>query len=209
MPTLRVQHELKLAPGFEASAPTNTFWFQTTTVLAAAEDIADTLSGLYDGIRSLFPAQVEEEGHRIRVYDMADPEPRAPVLDTTYDLTSAPGGYPLPFQCSIVLSFQAPRVSGTDQARRRGRVYLGPLKNTLTQVDGSLDGTTTTAVAGFGAGLLSASVAAADWQWVVWSRTNEAHYAVENGWVDNVVDIQRRRQQDSSGVLRTTWGGAP
>jgi len=41
--------------------------------------------------------------------------------------------------------------------------------------------------------LKGASDAAADWTWVVYSTVDNAMYPVDNGWVDNSWDTQRRR----------------
>ena len=53
-----------------------------------------------------------------------------------------------------------------------------------------------TLIAQAGEDLLTASLAAADWHWVVYSTVQPAGQRtadVVNGWVDDAFDIQRRR----------------
>lgn len=91
----------------------------------------------------------------------------------------------------MVLSFQADKVSGLPQARRRGRVYFGPLGG-AAEASGRPGTTLLSAVVAFGAALLSESNLA-DWTWVVYSTVNNGGAPVTNGWVDNSFDTQRRR----------------
>jgi hypothetical protein len=96
----------------------------------------------------------------------------------------------------LCLSFQAVKVSGQTQARRRGRVYIGGLGIVTTA------GTTNSFPVPTGQVVTNLVNAAqnlgndapdANWSWVVYSRANDIVVNVDNGWVDNAFDTQRRR----------------
>lgn len=88
-----------------------------TNMSAFLEQQGSDLSSSYDPAHPHFQA-----------YNMLDPEPRLPVLDTMPVLTiSTAGPNDLPAELAIVVSYQAHPVSGLNQRRRRGRFYWGPL----------------------------------------------------------------------------------
>lgn len=157
--------------------------------------INSALQSLYNSVASSFTAKSVTSNVVTKYYNMADPLPRRPILTTGFGLGVLGTTAALPTECSMVLSFQASAVSGTPQARRRNRIYMPPMNTaTLASPDGmfwstSVVGTLSTAAAA----LLAASDAASDWTWVVRSETTSAVAPVANGWVDNAVDIQRRR----------------
>lgn len=116
-----------------------------------------------------------------------------------------------PAQVALVLSFHADlsglvEESGATRprARRRGRVYIGPLDNlnaNAQAVDGPVipsDNLINT-LASAASDLLAASGVI----WSVWSRANAAVYEVVGGWVDNRFDTQRKRL--TSPTIRTSW----
>lgn len=91
------------------------------------------------------------------------------------------------------------------RARRRGRVYIGPL--TLTAVDYAtpnprLSAAMTAVLREAGSRLISESSADAI-PWSVWSRADEILRPVVGGWTDNAPDTQRRRGVSST--IRATW----
>lgn len=145
---------------------------------------------------------------RALVYDNDSPEPRAPIADIGLTLGSAlQGTSGTAEELAICMSFQAPRISGESQARRRGRIYLGPLDNSAFTVSSSSAFTAVpsairTGLTGAMQTLRSDGVTAGQ-QWSIWSRANGESYLVTNGWVDNALDVQRRRGNRTT--VRTTW----
>lgn len=138
--------------------------------------------------------QLDTANGRIRMYAMADPTPRVPVYDAAFAIDSTLGSNGLPSEVALVLSFHATPLSGTPMARRRGRVYLGPLSSTVlttgaSEVRPTADVITTWASAG--KGLEAANTVAISWQ--VFSPTSGVASEVVGGWVDNAFDTQRRR----------------
>lgn len=160
---------------------------------AAAALFGTALSDRFKAYATQFPSTVRQNNHTVKIYDRADPEPRAPVVTQTWSFAAAPTGNPCPPEVAHCLSFQANPASGIPQARRRGRVYLGPLDANTIDTAGRPSSALMTATVAFGQALLDASDAAASWEWTVWSETNGAPYIITNGWADDEFDTQRRR----------------
>lgn len=153
-------------------------------------------------IAAIFPDTVATSGHDLRMYDLADPEPRAPFLETDWSFASTLSGTPLPSECAIVASYQGERVSGLPQRRRRGRMYLGPLDGNVLTSDGRITSIAYNSVNGAMEDFVNA-LEVDDITFGIWSTVDEQLVTVRSGWTDNAYDIQRRR-----GVLptvRVTW----
>lgn len=113
----------------------------------------------------------------------------------------------LPNEVAAVLSFHGTltgileEVGATrPRARRRGRLYVGPLRN--NSINGSLPaptlGTALLTALRTNANVMFDAADAAGFTWSVWSRMANELYAVVGGWTDNAPDTQRRRGQVSS-----------
>lgn len=143
-----------------------------------------------------------------KVYNLSDPEPRSPVYTDTAGIAAGTDvAFTTPLEVSLCLSYQGAKVSGFDQASRRGRIYLGPLGD-LASTTGDpthfpapsstwINRITTAAHQ------LTVDTIGHGWEWVVYSRKNNTSTAIVNGWVDNAWDTQRRRGNAPS--TRTTW----
>lgn len=184
----------------------NTWHFQVETSPpppATLTAINTALNTFYQSMAGSFPASLVSSTGNVKVYNLADPKPRAPVTQYVNTLTGLSGGNALPAECCICVSFQAAMVSGTPAARRKGRVYIGPLAANQCNPDGSVITLTLNNWKTYAAALLAASDAAPDWSWCVFSPTAGALAPVVRGWVDNAIDIQRRRGR--SPTIRTIW----
>jgi hypothetical protein len=190
MPPYAVQCSLPFVTGLPADVATNTFHFDAATV-GDLEDVDGALRAFYEGFTGVLSPRLN--GHlRIRAYDLNDPEPRVPVWDND-DTLSALGATAMPEQVALVMSFQRPVVSGSPQAQRRNRVFLGPFAvaaNDAATARPTVGTLTNIRVAG--ETLLASSIAAPNWDWIVYSPVGGVG-AVDNGWVDNRWDTQRRR----------------
>lgn len=153
---------------------------------------------------------------KVQIYDMRDPTPRVPEFTQTFVLDRSAINGLLPNEVALCLSFQADAVSGIKQARRRGRVYLGPLSNSADIVD-------TLGELRPGAALINQIAAAAtvlatpvsllsigSLFWSVYSPTldvlqtiDDSFNDVTNGWIDDAFDTQRRRGR--AATSRTLW----
>lgn len=140
------------------------------------------------------------------------------AIITNYDGPSQPdpSDSNLPLEVAICCSFKGYYSEGPvlERARRRGRVYIGPLNDTVLQGNGTaapprpsvdfvnlltakMQDLRENAQTGAGTGGASAP-------WVIWSRAGGAIHNVVGGWVDNAWDTQRRRGNETT--TRTQWG---
>lgn len=144
----------------------------------------------------------------IRCYDMSDPKPRVPRivpwtvnpgLDDTNDL---------PEEVACCVSFHG---SAPFTARRRGRVYIGPLNTFAVGNDTGLDGGVAPSRPKFqlqqaAAGafdVLMRDTYLAGLQWQICSMTPSINYVnIVGGHVDNAWDTQRRRGVDPTSRVR-------
>ena len=192
MPNYRGQFTIRTTDNNPANYATNTWYINADdlTALVAAEG---AIVQAYNTMRPAFPTTVQPGGHLVKWYNMADPEPRQPVREATWLFVGTLAGNPLPPEVSLCLSFQGLKVSGIPQARRRGRVYIGPLNTTSADASGRPSLATQANWENAGQDLLDASNAATTWRWQIYSRVDDGFVDVVDGWVDNEFDTQRRR----------------
>lgn len=204
-----VQVTLERKNALPADAIVNTWHFESDDAFGtSAPGLADRISTFYQSLGLWFGAQLSGNAD-IKMYDFDDPKPRVPVhVD---DFTFTPSTAAFPAECCVCLSMEAEQQSGTLKARRRGRVYLGPINGgPMSQASSDVripeasrqelvDKANTMAVGGSGAFRLA-----------IYSPTtqqsggtvDESWHDVTTLWVDDAIDIQRRRGQAST--QRTT-----
>jgi len=212
----------------------NNFTFSTADASAGILDkLHEALRSFYNDINSpsvksvgnYLSAFVDGANARLKFINLSDPKPRVPIRTDTFPVTPDINAG-LPCEVAAVCSFQTQRVSGTDMARGRGRIYLGPLSSqALSPGTGdmriSLALRDISNLAAYS--LFQDSSLALDWTWVVYStgaRDNSdttipykerpllppAFYPVTNGWTDDAPDTQRRRGHRTT--VRFPWGTA-
>lgn len=202
MPFYTAQMEIKMTSNVTADSAVNTLHFVGSVPATDAALIEAAMFSLYDDLRGLYSSDVAQNNHVLKVYDLDDPKPRVPILESTYNFPVAPSGNPLPHQVAITMSYQADRISGTPQARRRGRIYIGPLETGMVTTGGRVLPAAILDVNNAAQALL-AFTSPSDIDWVAYSPTDGTGDLVTNGWCDNSFDIQRRRQRVA--VTRNVW----
>lgn len=183
-------------------------------------DILTMLAGFYTGVspttgRALHSfisnAHNRVAGGLLAIYNATGKEAGgpanplgSPIFETPFLIGPSAAAATLPTECSAVVSMHAnltnvQEETGTTRpaARRRGRVYIGPLNTdaiTADQDSAHLSSSFIQTVVDqfqsfndFGAPVLS-----------VWSRADAVFRPVVGGFVDNAVDIQRRRGQEAT-----------
>lgn len=148
--------------------------------------------------------------YEIKVYDLEDPKPRAPIY-TRGGQVSVGNADALPQQLSLVFSYEAEGESGTRIQRLRNRVYLGGWPAARVSPQGRVVDTFAQEVLNAGRAMLEASEASINLSWCTFSPTMAAGQPnIEAGarevarlWVDNSWDIQRRRKISAS--QRAVW----
>lgn len=152
------------------------------------------LKDFYDDIpASSWSAFIAQNGHEVKLSLLPGFPPNYPYFEGTFNLAANPTGSELPNENAICLSFQGARSAGLPQARRRGRLYLGPwgsAANTTGRPASAL--MTSIANAALTLKATAASIATSG-GWAVWSVRDQAPVLVDDGWIDNAWDTQRRR----------------
>lgn len=173
-----------------------------TDATGTGNAVQDFLSRVLDGANA-----------RIKIYNLGHPKPRVPIYDEAAPLV-IPDAAPFPSEIAICCSYQAARVAGVPQERRRGRFFVGPLA--VSSSAGTVPprvGTNCrdTLVAAMSRMFIAfQELPAIGAQWMVMSGLDAPEAPptapVNNGWVDNAYDVQRRRGEDATG--RATWQAA-
>jgi hypothetical protein len=205
----QVQVELRTQTGIPADNIINTFAFQWVGSGAPDfETLVLLIDAFYDELGTDVFSNVlaiATDSHQVKIYDLTDPSPRPPVHVGYFSQSG--GTNPLPAEVAICASFQGIQEAGHPQARRRGRIFIGPLRQATvaTGSDGypriSTSARTALATACTD---LQANASMSDWAWCVWSRSDDELYIVNNGWIEDEFDTQRRRGPGP--LTRTTWG---
>lgn len=206
-----VQCSMSYDSGLPADKMVNTFHMITKPTFAGNyTPIANAFHDFYDEtppspavnpVRFFLSPALDPDTFTIKIYDLADAKPRVPKYDEILPL-QALGSAAVPEEVACCLSYQAAPESGVPQARRRNRIYVGPLaQNAITLV-----GTRTAPAPAFINSLLgaasvlkAASSASTEFQWGVFSPTANSFAAVDSAWVDNAFDTQRRRGPVATG----------
>lgn len=224
--------------GLSEDRVSNTFHFST----AAAVDDDATLDAIQDAIEDFWVLSHNNAGGEmgslsgfigpeiartahLKIYDAEGAPPHFPVRDVDFAISAAMSANPLPGECAVVGSFQGAKVSGEDQARKRGRVFIGPLCTDASQTVSSVARPSSAIINSLGAALEHLRVDSeftAAWSWVVYSKgarqrvlqpdgvsyratgplLDPTWSPITNWWVDNAFDTQRRRGK--AATVKTT-----
>ena len=204
MTLLKAQVVLRTADNLPENFVTNTLYLDTLDeAVQVSEDWAVAIQTFYNAVRTYMSDLLSQNGHEIKFYFVDQPTPNFPFNTVSWNFSSALVGNPLPSECAIVCSYQAVKVNGENQGRRRGRIYLGPLSDDVN-LDGRVQPGIQAAIAtAFKTYILDAYGVGLGTRPVVYSATAGTNADVNDGWVDNAFDTQRRRGIASSN--RQVW----
>jgi hypothetical protein len=180
MPLLAVHVSLRSTTGLPQDDVVNVLHY-TTTVLTNFGTITSRVADAYAN------AEVARGGiNQVKVcaYNQDDAKPRAPQNCETRTLSGS-GGTPGPREVSLCLSMYGDR----NLPRKRGRIYIGPFAS--AQMGERPSATLMAGVLNLGYALRDPS--GSDFEWVIYSPTSQSTTPVQNLWVDNEWDTQRRR----------------
>lgn len=199
MPAVRAQVILHTVDAVPENFVSNSWCFNIGSIGSSGSTLTPILKEFYDDIVSYLSPVITQNGHEIKYSALPGTPPNYPFDEDTFNLGAVPSGTALPDEVAICLSFQGDREAGFPQARRRGRLYIGPLDTTAAT--GNRPASACLSAIANAAASLSAAVIAADVSnyWAVWSQTDQAAVPLSDGWLDNAWDTQRRR-----GVLATS-----
>lgn len=179
-----------------------------TELREAVRDFYDTTSSGGDTLGTRISPYVRRE-FQLLSYDLEAAPPRVPT-ELIGTLNTAAGGG-LPEEVAVCITLQgAPPVT----ARRRGRLYIGPLCNGTNNIDSGTvttparphmgDALALTVLIGTCANTLMAASALAGCPWSIRSTTPSENFVeIVGGYIDNAFDTQRRRGPDPT--TRALW----
>lgn len=216
---VKVVASIPLDSNVPEDAITNTWHFDMddTGIEAPDADVitaADSLlTAFYTAIDATVFALSAGTSVNCTVYDMRDPTPRVPIGTFDIPLAASADG-PMPHEVAICLSYKAEYISGQPNARRRGRIYLGPIPYTAGTVvasqlrpSSSIRTTIATAADTLVDGV---TVNLNTMKWAVYSPTTDATGSIDDafhdvvgGWIDDAFDTQRKR--GAAVTARTTF----
>jgi len=204
MATIRAQVILKTVDNVAENFVSNSWAFDCPTPADAPDLLTPLIEDFYSTLRGYLSPVIAQNNHTVKYSVLPGTPPNYPFEEDTFNLTTAPSGTALPDEVAVCLSFQGSRGAGFPQARRRGRIYFGPLATVAAT--GNRPATALLTLMGTTALTLMTDVNAlgAGYGWVVWSPTDGSAVEVTNGWIDNAFDTQRRRGVDYTS--RTVFG---
>lgn len=171
-----------------------------TTPAAATASFVTKLNTFYQAIDAQLTADLHTQVPYYKAYNLLEVKPRQPIDEGNLTALSTGNGR-LPREIACCLTYKAQFVSGISPRRRRGRIYLGPLKDAFVDDTTGLFATTSVqAIQTAADALVTDSIAATTWKWVLYSPTTDTNgtgedgmYEVIGGYVDTLPDVQRRR----------------
>lgn len=237
MPLARLQAILKHNSGLPRDNVTNTFWADTganALTEAYAESLAEAVRDFYVvdpgaaevPLMNLLSGSIGNLGHEVKVAPIVEAtgvDARGlefpPLWTEVFDLLGrVVDPNPEPSEVACCLSYKNLGSGVTPPARKRGRIYFGPVGRGATFVDGAINRPSASLQASLlgAANDLQAAFAALGSTWVVYSRPYEGRdevprpgnprgplppiaarvgttFAVTDFWVDNGWDTMRKR----------------
>lgn len=188
----------------------NTFHFSNLSPYASLlTDAFSVLEDLYNNANTTHSlaawlSPTISRDAEFRFYDLSDDEPRVPTIEP-WTLPTAADTDGDPEECAAVLSFHGdPPVT----ARRRGRIYLGPLaQGAIASADNDTYSALHPQLTADMVLAASSALAVSQGNGAGWSIRSgvpvENFVPIVGGWVDNAIDIQRRRGAEAT--VRSTW----
>lgn len=204
MAIIRAQWTQWSATGRPEDAIMNTYHFDEHAATPDRDNIRDMLRDFYDDLATWLSDDAITRDYELKLYNLDDTPPRAPVATYTGQIAALSTTGATAPQVAIVMSWQAEKVSGLSQAKRRNRVYLGGWTSTSIAGTGLVNPSTFTAIQTAAQNLYDAADASISYSWVVYSPTDEEAHTIHDGWIDDSIDIQRRRKHDATS--RLTFG---
>lgn len=200
----RVQAILEHASALPEDRSVNSFAFARIGTATDEEtwvaELANQLRLFYDEWANWRPSGIVDNTLTVKAYHLGDPPPREP-LESVQTLIAGNAGTAYPEEVAVCLSFFGAR----NLPRTRGRVYLGPLTASAGIMSGGRVRVQDTLIAAIkdAALLLMDATFAATHAWGIVSQANADFVQIQQGWIDDAFDTQRRRGPDAQ--ARTTW----
>lgn len=191
-----------------------------TAIFTAVSDFYRVVQPIGNSVGMYIGSQINRAAtHRLDMYKIQAGPLGSPIASIPWlgpPTVGAALGTNLPNEVAGVLSFFSEwegslEESGTTRprARRRGRVYIGPLVTGALNPTGNpkLENNFTLTLRQAGVALMDAIDPGGGSGWGVWSRADQVVRKVIGGFTNDAPDTQRRRGQ--APVAKVLWGGDP
>ena len=203
MAVIRASVNIPRDTGLAEDVSVNTLCFDCPANGSAAEQafmltrIQDFYTAVGTGMTqsvASYMASVNSGQVTVKFYRMSDPSPRVPIGTLPFAI-AAFASTSLPEEVATCLSFRGTATSGVPAARRRGRIFIGPLgDNTKTIIEGRVRPLDTFRTnLGQSSRHLYGNPGTSGIVWGVWSSTGQTFTPITSAGVDNAFDTQRRR----------------
>lgn len=221
MPVLRAIASLGKLSGLDEDRIVNTFHFATVAEpdVAEATALVPILQTFYQAIDDYFSEVIDNTAgaHTLQFYNVTSSGPGpdddvtgSPILSSTFTTpTDAGANLSMPDEVAVCLSMNGvltdiPEEVGATRpaARRRGRIYIGPLAvtaRTLVANESRVAPAFVTVLLNAAEAMYDAAVAAGATP-AVYSRQDNLAYPIQRYSVDNAFDTVRSRGVARSGV---------
>lgn len=220
---LLIRAQMEASTGLPADRVINDFAFSDSTAQSGAEITAlfAMVSGFYRNTQvsgaslgSRLSNYINRGAtHELQAYRIVAGALGSPLQTEDWlGPTTAAGADGLPAECAAVLSFHANLTGVLEEsgatrprARRRGRLFIGPLGTTaltLSTAPYYLNSTFLSIMREAAVELYDAATAVST-PWAVWSRTDATVRPIVAGWTDNAPDTMRSRGPKAN--VRTAW----
>lgn len=189
--------------GLPEDVITNTMHFKAQagadTYTSHKAALGTRLVTLYQSLGSKFAENMAGSGN-VKLYNFDDNKPRVPTDIIPFSFS--PGAGSLPAEVALCVSYRGGLVSGTPQARRRGRIFLGPLNSAMAlDAVGDVRPHPLELTPILDAFEVFAESAGSGFQLCVYSETNHiggmsadaSFVPVQEFWIDNAFDTVRSR----------------
>lgn len=203
MPTILAQISMEADTQLPEDVTINTLHFVGSSAVGDLPALDAQVEAFYTDIETFLSATLTGNV-TARYYDLADPEPRVPRFMNTWTIT--PNTASLPREVAVCLSFKSPTLSGDIAARRRNRIFIGPLAGIATHTslyDSDLRPSTAMIDALLDAAQQLQFAASSElYNWITYSQVEAAGGGVTEFWIDNAFDTMRKRGR--AATTRTT-----
>lgn len=214
MAIIKAQVRLQRDTLLPEDAVVNTFHFLTDVDTMDPSDPGDIKQMLTDLYTLAVPGEAASLMSRmsrvlngpaeVRMYNLADAEPRAAIHLSTFATTWPTAGDALPSEVALVAQIRGGPTSGVDIRRQRGRIYFGPFNvdpGTTDAADNRPSLTLRNIIGKAMQRMANAGNTAGTPRLCVWSGTGLSASIVNNIRVNDAWDTQRRRGAKPTGNL--------
>lgn len=212
MTTYTVQHSLQGKSNEAKDRYINSFHLDgpITADHTTLTNISAAVKAFFSSLNVYYSTYANGLGETVKIYNLEDAKPRVPIYSEISE--TAPFGassvQQLPEEVAVCLSMAANPSAPLPQARRRGRIYIGPLN--INVLGDNVTGQPCRVATVFQDALLAKAVilnnalhaVGGDYTWIILSQTANTFVPIANFTVDNAFDTQRRRGAAPSGHHR-------